>query len=80
MLELGKLPGISSFCEKMTHHLQLHISLEGEDMEKEVDSLVKNGAIFIEKRPVTRSGDNLFVLEDPWGNCVQLVKRDKGKI
>ncbi len=41
----------------MTHHLQFHISPEGEDMEREVDYLVKNGATFIDKCPVTGSED-----------------------
>ncbi len=41
-------------------------------MERIVDYLVKNGATFIEKCPVTRSEDNLFVLEDPWGNFLCL--------
>jgi catechol 2,3-dioxygenase-like lactoylglutathione lyase family enzyme len=80
MVELGKIPDVPALRDQIKHHLQFHIALESEDPYKEVDYLVENGAKFIEKCPVARPGDSLVVLEDPWGNCIQLVKRDKGGI
>jgi hypothetical protein len=76
MLELGKLPGILPLTKGMSHHLQLHIALKSEDPDGEAGYLVSKGARFIEKCPIKRPGENLVVLSDPWGNTIQLVKRD----
>ncbi len=75
MLELGKLPNVSPLTDRINHHLQLHIALKSEDPDKEAKYLVSMGATFIEKCPITRPGENLIVLSDPWGNTIQLVKR-----
>ena len=65
MIELGKLLDVPPLKEQVKHNLLFHIALESEDPDREVDYLVKNSAKFIEKCPITRSGDNLVVLEDP---------------
>lgn len=75
MLELGKLQHVSPLADRINHHLQLHIALKSEDPDKEAEFLVSKGATFIEKCPITRPGENLIVLSDPWGNTIQLVKR-----
>jgi catechol 2,3-dioxygenase-like lactoylglutathione lyase family enzyme len=77
MLELFKLPEIPALCDSINHHLQLHIAFKSEDPEKDMEYLINNGAKFIEKCPVTMPGDYLIVLHDPWGNCIQLAKRNK---
>jgi catechol 2,3-dioxygenase-like lactoylglutathione lyase family enzyme len=75
MLELGKLPEITPLCDSQTHHLQLHIALESDDPEKDSAYLIENGAKFIERCSKKMPGDKLIVFHDPWGNCIQLVKR-----
>lgn len=75
MLELGKIPNVSPLADRLNHHLQLHIALKSEDPDKDAEYLVSKGAIFIEKCPIRRPGENLIVLSDPWGNTIQLVKR-----
>ena len=75
MLELGKVPDVSPLANETTHHLQLHIALKSDDPENEAQYLVSNGAEFIEKCPITRPGELLIVLRDPWGNTIQLAKR-----
>lgn len=75
MLELGKVPNVLPLAGGLSHHLQLHIALKSEDPNRDAGYLVSNGATFIEKCPITRPGDNLVVLSDPWGNTIQLVKR-----
>ena len=75
MLELGKLPGVLPLAEGLSHHLQLHIALKSDDPDKDAEFLVSKGARFIEKCPITRQGENLIVLSDPWGNTLQLAKR-----
>ena len=75
MLELGKLPDVLPLAEGLSHHLQLHIALKSDDPDKDAEFLVSKGARFIEKCPITRQGENLIVLSDPWGNTLQLAKR-----
>lgn len=77
MLELGKIPNVSPLAGRMNHHLQLHIALRSADPDKDAEYLVSNGANFIEKCPIRRPGENLIVLNDPWGNTIQLVKRNE---
>jgi len=76
MLEFGKVPDVSPLSRQTDHHLQFHIAVESNDPENDVEHFVSNGARFIEKCPLSRPGDYLIVLEDPWGNCIQLVKRE----
>jgi len=76
MLELGKVPKVLPLTREISHHLQLHIALKSEDPNRDAEYLVSNGATFIEICPITRPGDNLVVLSDPWGNTIQLVKRN----
>lgn len=76
MLEFGKVPGVKPLRNSTSHHLQFHIALKSEDPDKDAENLVHSGAKFIEKCPITRAGDYLVVLEDPWGNCIQLSKRN----
>ena len=75
IIELGKLPKIEPLSHKVNHHLQFHIALKSDDPDMDKDSLIENGAIFIERSPITRDGDYLLTLNDPWGNCIQLAKR-----
>ncbi len=76
MLEFGRIPNISPLTERTNHHLQLHIALKSENPDKEAEYLVSKGATFIERCPIKRPGENLIVLSDPWGNTIQLVKRN----
>jgi predicted enzyme related to lactoylglutathione lyase len=76
MLELGKVPDVLPLTKGISHHLQLHIALKSDDPDKEAEILVSKGATFIEKCPIKRPGENLVVLSDPWGNTIQLVRRN----
>ena len=79
ILEIGKLPGINPVCKDLTNHLQLHIAFKSDDPKSDADYLVAHGATFIEECHVVLSGDYLIILYDPWGNCIQLSKRDEGR-
>ena len=76
MLEFGKIPDVLPLTKGLSHHLQLHIALSSVDPDKDAEYLVSKGAAFIEKCPIRRPGENLIVLSDPWGNTIQLVKRN----
>ena len=75
MFELAKVPEVSPLCDRTDHHLQLHLAMESDDPDDDASYLVEHGAVFIEKCPLQLPGDYLVVLHDPWGNCVQFVKR-----
>jgi glyoxylase I family protein len=75
MLEFGRLPDVTPLADRVDHHLQLHLGVHSDDPDAEAEYLVSKGAEYIEKCPASRPGDNLIVLRDPWGNCIQLVKR-----
>jgi catechol-2,3-dioxygenase len=79
LLEIGKVPGVKPLHNSLSHHLQFHIALKSDDPDADTKYLIQNGAKFIEKCPITRAGDYLVVLKDPWGNCIQLSQR-KSKI
>lgn len=79
MLEFGKIPNVLPLTNGLRHHLQLHIALKSDDPEKDAEFLVSKGATFIEKCPINRPGENLVVLSDPWGNTLQLAKRNADK-
>jgi len=79
VLELGQIPNVAPLRNRTDHHLQFHIALKSEDLDSDSNHLIQNGAKFIEKCPVTRDGDYLIVVEDPWGNCIQLAKRAPGR-
>jgi hypothetical protein len=52
MLELVKIPDVSTLIERMNYRLQLHIALKSLDPDEEAEYLVSKGAIFIEKCPI----------------------------
>jgi catechol-2,3-dioxygenase len=74
LLEFGKVAGVEKLSSRINHHLQFHMAVKSDDPDKDMQYLVDHGAKFIETCP-TKPGDHLVVLYDPWGNCIQLVKR-----
>lgn len=76
LLEFGKVSGVERLSSRTNHHLQFHIAVKSNDPDEDTKYLVDHGATFIETCPLTMSGDHLVVLNDPWGNCIQLVKRN----
>ena len=75
MFEFGQIPDVNPLSSRLNHHLQLHIAFVSDDPEKDAEYLVSQGAVFIEKCPITLPGELLIALRDPWGNTLQLVKR-----
>ena len=78
-LELFKIPETTPLKDHLSHHLQFHIAFQCQDPDSAADYLVKQGASFIEKCPRKMAGDYLVVLNDPWGNCIQFVRRKSGQ-
>ena len=80
MLELGSIPEVLPLAERLSHCLQLHIALNSNDPDEDAEYLASKGAELIERCPIKRPGENLIVLRDPWGNTLQLVKRNFDKL
>lgn len=78
MVEFGKLPHITPLSELTDNPLQLHIALTSQDPEADAEYLIENGATFLEKCTVTKPGELIINLSDPWGNTIQLAKRLNG--
>lgn len=76
-LELLKLPVMKPIRPVLTHHLQLHIALTSEDPDSDAAMLMQNGATLIERGAKAPDGEYLVMLNDPWGNCLQLCRRGK---
>jgi glyoxylase I family protein len=55
--------------------LMLHFAFAVEDMAASRERLIAAGATAEGEITPTSSGDQLAMLRDPWGICIQLVKR-----
>lgn len=77
MLELCESPGVESLSGRTNHQLQLHLALESDDPHADADALAAKGAEVIEKNEFPDGGGFMAMVRDPWGHCIQLVKRTK---
>ena len=76
LLEFCKLPEAEMLSSRINHHLQFHVAVKSNDPDEDMKYLIDHGATFIETCPVTTPGNYLILLNDPWGNCIQLVQRN----
>ena len=53
----------------------LHLAFSVDDVGAECKRLVEAGATVTDKAETTPAGDTLQFMRDPWGVCIQLVKR-----
>jgi catechol 2,3-dioxygenase-like lactoylglutathione lyase family enzyme len=63
-----------------TDPLVLHIAFAVDDMDGERERLLAAGATSAGDVATTPAGDQLAMLRDPWGVCVQLVKRSQSML
>ncbi|MFH2138032.1 MAG: VOC family protein [Candidatus Omnitrophota bacterium] len=75
--ELLKVPEVKSARTDLTHRLQVHVGVFSENPDEEARTLEAKGAKFVERCTLTLPGDYLVILEDPWGNYIQLVRRSR---
>jgi catechol 2,3-dioxygenase-like lactoylglutathione lyase family enzyme len=57
------------------HPAMLHFAFVSKDVDADVKRLVAAGATLVGSIDRPSSGDVLAMLRDPWGICLQLVKR-----
>jgi glyoxylase I family protein len=58
-----------------TNPLVLHLALVSIDIESDVSRLSREGAKLVDAVQKNEHGDELAMLQDPWGFAIQLVKR-----
>jgi glyoxylase I family protein len=69
---LGKVPDYAQMSP-----YTLHLAFSSGDIAADSDRLVAAGANRAGELETTAVGDQLLFLRDPWGVCIQLVKRAK---
>jgi glyoxylase I family protein len=78
MLELFRNPVTPAMTWEGLAPLTLHFALTSDDPLADADRLVAAGASFVERNTrVPNAGDILILLHDPWGNVIQLARREK---
>lgn len=58
----------------------LHLAFLSRDIEADSQRLVSAGATLVSGPETAGNGDGLAMLRDPWGVCLQLVKRSESMI
>jgi catechol 2,3-dioxygenase-like lactoylglutathione lyase family enzyme len=56
--------------------LQMHLAIVSVDPDEDRTRLEKVGATFIEETPMAQPGEKLYLMRDPWGVALQLIKRN----
>ncbi len=78
MLEIFKNPVTPPLDSSSLVPLALHIALKSPDPAADVARLERAGAKRADPNaPIPDRGDILVLMRDPWGNVIQLVKREK---
>ncbi len=56
------------------HHLALHLAFVVDDPDEAAAALVQAGAVMVDP-PRSVAGDRLSMVRDPWGICLQFIRR-----
>lgn len=74
MIELYQNPNAEVLAFESLHPLMLHVAFVSESPAEDAQRLTEAGATKISDDTLP-DGTRLIMLRDPWGLCVQLVKR-----
>lgn len=75
MLELYSNPSVPVLAYGEQQPMSLHLAFVSQDVQADVDRLLAAGAALVGEVQVSSQGDHLAMLRDPWGLCIQFVKR-----
>ncbi len=76
MLEIYNNPSDQVPAYSSMDPLLLHIAFVSDDPSKDIESLLKAGASFVEELHLP-DGSHLAMMRDPWGLAIQFCKRGK---
>jgi uncharacterized glyoxalase superfamily protein PhnB len=80
MLEIYNNPAAAPLKFGDLNPLVTHLAFAPENVKATEERLVKAGATVASPASATPAGDEFAMLRDPWGFCIQLVKRDKSLV
>lgn len=75
MLELYSNTTVPVLAYGEQQPMSLHLAFVSHDVPAEVSRLMKAGATLEGEVQISPTGDHLAMLRDPWGFCIQFVKR-----
>lgn len=75
VLEFAKLKEIDPLPFRSLPDLQVHLAFESDNPLKTSGQLEKAGAEFIGESPKAEAENERFLLKDPWGMTIQIIKR-----
>ena len=76
MIEIYGNPDAPVPPYRETNPLVLHLALVSDDVQADLTRLEAAGATRVGDIQSTPQGDQLAMLQDPWGFAIQLVKRE----
>ena len=77
MVEIYNNPVAPILDYSKMHAVQLHLAFVSADPKADRDRLVKAGCKVSADSVITPDGDELVMLQDPWGFYIQMCKRAK---
>jgi catechol 2,3-dioxygenase-like lactoylglutathione lyase family enzyme len=77
MIEIYRSPDVAPPDFRTLHPYIVHLAFLADDVKAERDRLIRAGAVAEGGVATTADADELCFLRDPWGFCLQLVKRAK---
>ena len=77
MLEIYSFPDVATPQYEKHDPRVLHLAFVSKDVAADVKRLVAAGAPAVSGPETTPKGDEIAMLRDPWGVCIQLVNRAK---
>lgn len=80
MIEIYCNPHITVPDYASMNPLMFHLAFSCEEIERRSEALQAAGATVAEPLKVTKAGDMLLMLRDPWGMSIQLCKRAKSMV
>lgn len=80
MLEIFRLPDKEVPDYKLVDPAIMHLGFLVDDINEKFQKLVSSGATIVDEIIVTKNGDMVAMLRDPWGLPIQLIKRKKSMV
>ena len=75
LLELYSNPSVPVLEYPAQQPMSLHLAFVSSDVPGDIARLKAAGATLVGDAQLAPSGDHLAMMRDPWGMCIQFVKR-----
>ena len=72
------LPSTKPLAEEISSPMQCHLAFISNDPEQDSEKLISGGCSILEAKQNLPGGEKVFLLKDPFGNFIQLIKRAQG--